>query len=239
MSFVHSKQSRVMVNDQHLSGSLSGYSLGYSRTMGESTSLLDDGARWVPGLMNGSLSLNGRFESGMGSIHETILSTEGANDGLLLTALPDGFTVGKPAYIAVTDLSSYAVDASVSEVVNLTAEAQSDNGVDWGVSLHPHTAETAGGSGSSVDHGSSTSNGAVATLHVTAVSGTSPTLDVTIQHSPDNSTWADLVSFSQATAPSSERVAVSGSVDRYVRESRTIGGTNTPSFTYAVAFARR
>lgn len=238
MSFVHSKQSRVMVNDQHLSGSLSGYSLGYSRTMGQTTSLLDDGAKWIPGLMNGSLSLNGRFESGTDSIHETINSTEGADNGLLLTALPDGFNVGKPAYIAVTDLSSYNVEASVSETVNLTVESQPDDGADWGVSLHPHTSETGNGTESSVDHGASTSNGAVATLHVTAVSGTSPTLDVTIQHSPDNSTWADLVSFSQTTASTSERVTVSGSVDRYVRESHTIGGTS-PNFTYTVAFARR
>lgn len=238
MSFVHSKSSRVLVNDRHLSGSLSGFSLVHSRAMGTVTSLLDEGAKFIPGLLNGSLSLNGRFESGTGNIHETINSAEGVDNGLLVTALPDGFTVGQPAYIAESDLSSYGVTAPVADVVNLTAEAQPDDGVDWGVSLHAHTSETGTGTEASVDNVSSSSNGGVASLHVTSVSGTSPTLDVTVQHSPDDSTWADLVSFTQATAQTSERVTVSGTVDRYVRESHTVGGTS-PSFTYAVAFARR
>lgn len=69
-------------------------------------------------------------------------------------------------------------------------------------------------------------------LDVTVRSGTTPTLDVVVQTSNDNSTWRTLVTFAQATAVSSARMSAGGA-DRYVRLSYTIGGT-TPSFTFSV-----
>jgi hypothetical protein len=63
-------------------------------------------------------------------------------------------------------------------------------------------------------------------------------LDVKIQHSTDNVTFADLITFTQATDVTSQRISVTGTVNRYTRETRTIGGSSTPTFTYAVAFAR-
>jgi len=50
--------------------------------------------------------------------------------------------------------------------------------------------------------------------------------------------WVDLITFSAATAATSQRRTVAGTVNRYVREQHTISGS-TPSFTYAAAFARR
>jgi hypothetical protein len=70
-------------------------------------------------------------------------------------------------------------------------------------------------------------------LTVSAASGTTPTLDVLIQTSYDNSTWRSVASFTQATSTTTERLSFSG-LDRYVRAKATIGGT-TPSFTYSVA----
>lgn len=69
-------------------------------------------------------------------------------------------------------------------------------------------------------------------LDVTAASGTTPTLDVTLQTSSDNATWATVGTFAQKTAVSSERKAFSG-LDRFVRVIWTIAGT-TPSFTFSV-----
>lgn len=70
------------------------------------------------------------------------------------------------------------------------------------------------------------------TLAVTAVSGTSPSLTVTVEHSENGSTWATHSSFAAATAVSSQRKVVSG-LDRFVRCSWTVAGT-TPSFTFSV-----
>lgn len=88
--------------------------------------------------------------------------------------------------------------------------------------------------------GASTANelGDVATLRllvdVTAVSGTTPTLDITVETSYDGSTnWRSLGTFTQKTTVTTERKSFGG-CDRYVRVSYTIGGT-TPSFTFSIA----
>jgi hypothetical protein len=73
------------------------------------------------------------------------------------------------------------------------------------------------------------------TLNVTAASGTTPTLDVKLQGSPDGATWVDITgaTFAQKTVVASERKVFVG-IDRFVRAVYTIAGT-TPSFTYTLA----
>jgi hypothetical protein len=238
VAFVHSKNGRVMVNNRHLSGRINGWTVAGERNLGETTTLVDDGARFIPGLRSGSITVNGLFDGGAGDIDEEIQASDGALDGLLTTVLPDGFTIGKPAFIATSNLSSYAIESSVSDTVSLTVEATPNDGVDHGRAVHAHTAETATGNSASVDNGASSTNGGVASLHVTAASGTTPSLTVKVQHSTDNTTFVDLISFTAATAVTSERKTVTGTVNRYVREQHTISGTS-PNFTYAAAFARR
>jgi hypothetical protein len=70
-------------------------------------------------------------------------------------------------------------------------------------------------------------------LNVSAASGTTPTLDVTIETSLDGSTgWTSVGTFTQNTAVSSQRKVFTG-LDRYARATWVIGGT-TPSFTFSV-----
>jgi hypothetical protein len=71
------------------------------------------------------------------------------------------------------------------------------------------------------------------TLVVSAASGTSPTNDTIIEHSHDNSTFATLGSFTQATAATSETKTF-GPVRRYVRAKSTLGGTS-PVFSFTVS----
>jgi thioester reductase-like protein len=67
------------------------------------------------------------------------------------------------------------------------------------------------------------------TLTITAATGTTPTLDVAVQTSPDNTNWTAVAAFSQQTAAGSVRKVFAG-MDRYARVVETVGGT-TPSFT--------
>lgn len=69
-------------------------------------------------------------------------------------------------------------------------------------------------------------------LVCTAASGTSPTLDVKIQESADDSSWSDLAAFPQLTGVGVKRVTVF-SDKRYRRVVSTIAGT-TPSFNFSV-----
>ena len=76
-----------------------------------------------------------------------------------------------------------------------------------------------------------------AALHVLSASGTSPTLDVVLQ-SDDNSGFSSAVSritFTQATGITSQWSTLAGAqTDDYWRASYTIGGSATPTFTFAL-----
>ncbi len=68
---------------------------------------------------------------------------------------------------------------------------------------------------------------------VTAVSGTSPTLNVTIQSSPDNSQWYTAASFSEIDA-TGNHTQVATFPGRYFRCAYVIGGTDTPTITFSL-----
>lgn len=76
------------------------------------------------------------------------------------------------------------------------------------------------------------------TLDVTAASGTTPTLDVKLQHAPDDSKWSDLgAAFTQKTAAGRE-VKTFTQMHGYLRVVWTIGGTG-PSFTFSIEATER
>jgi hypothetical protein len=106
----------------------------------------------------------------------------------------------------------------------------------FGKLLHPKAEETATGDGASLDNGASSANGGRGNLHITAITGT---WTIKIQHSANNSTWADLVTFTQAAAAggvTSESIAVTGTVNRYLRVARTEDVSG--SCTFVAGFAR-
>jgi hypothetical protein len=70
------------------------------------------------------------------------------------------------------------------------------------------------------------------TLDVTARTGTSPTLDVSLQHSDDGTTFRALGSFDQKTAVGAEKKTF-GPCARFVRAVFDVGGTS-PNFTFTV-----
>jgi tetrahydromethanopterin S-methyltransferase subunit B len=74
----------------------------------------------------------------------------------------------------------------------------------------------------------------VAELDVTAVSGTTPTLDVLVETAEDNAGQSarSLGSFPQKTGVSNDRKSFAG-LDNYYRLTWTIAGT-TPSFTFSL-----
>lgn len=75
---------------------------------------------------------------------------------------------------------------------------------------------------------------------VGAVTGTSPTLAGKIQESSDNSNWTDVTnaSFTTVTASSNLQVIVFDRTKRYLRHSRTVGGT-TPTFLLCVILGQQ
>lgn len=190
---------------------------------------------------DGKLSLEGFFSAdnvGLDGIDDIFNSVLGSTTKQVVTASPENANaIGNRCYCISADETRYEVSSPADGVIMSNAEFQSSSGLGNGVILHNLTAETATGNNASVDNGAASTSGGAGHLHVTARSGTSPTLDVKIQHSSDNSVFVDLIVFAQKAAVGSERLTVTGTVNRYTRSIRTIGGTG-PSFTYAVGFTR-
>lgn len=73
-----------------------------------------------------------------------------------------------------------------------------------------------------------------ATLSITTVSGTTPTLDLKLQTSMDGTTWDDVGAFPQKTAAGTH-TRVFSPVGNFCRWVWTIGGTATPTFNFSVS----
>lgn len=236
MSRVHSKSSRVLVNEYAVSSDVTGYTCTHMRALSRATTLTDEGETYRPGLLSGAMALRALFDTAATGLYDITRGAVGTDDGYLVLVAPEGLTVGTPAFTTVSDLSGLAADAAVADLVTTTIDATPDNGVDWGPILHALTAETATGDGTSVDETAATANGGIAQLHVTAFSGLT-NIVIKVEHSSDNSNWSDLATFATVTAATKERVTFTGTVNRYVRAQWTVTGTG--SATFAVALGRR
>jgi len=139
------------------------------------------------------------------------------------------------------DDTSYEVSSAISDIVQVSAEFQSTDAVEHGKILSSGSTVTATGNGTSVDNGASTTNGGAGFLSV-PVNTRNGNITVKIQHSADDSTFADLVTFTvvTSTTKTSERVEVAAgtTVNRYLRVNYTVAGS-TGSATPVVAFTRR
>lgn len=240
MTFIHGKDTRVVLDQFNVSPFLNSMDLGRDRDNPETTVFGNDGNRtYIAGLRNASISMSGFFDGANNAIDQVLHDTLEADTAKTIMAAPIGFAVGNLVYLFQAHPSTYAPTSPVDGVVAFSSDLNGTGRVDRGFSLHQLTAETTTANGSSVDNGASTANGGLGQLHVTAVSGTTPTLDVIIQDSPNGTTYAAFITFTQVTTtPSFQRILQTGTVDRHVRAMWTIAGM-TPSYTFTVGFARR
>lgn len=236
MSFIDASAGRVLVNERHPSAYIDSWMFTASRQMATVTTIVDTGARFIPSVRASGIGCTGLYDSTSGSLYDEVSSTIGVDNGLVWTICPNGFTLGQPALMCVSDLSDFKVTSKVGSAVALSVDAKPDDGADIGVQLHAHGAETVDLNSTSVDNAALTSNGGVANLHVTAYSGLTNAV-IKVQHSTDNSSWSDLITFTTVTTVTSQRSTASGTVNRYVRSFLDVTGSG--SITFALAFARR
>lgn len=244
MGFAHGSSTVVLANEKVVSSEISGWTMTHQRAVSEVTTVGQTagsaGAAFVPGLMSGSLGLRGpeQLDSTTG-LQVELAAAIGVDNNLLVTCLPEGVAIGKPAFFAVVDPTDYAVDASVADAVAVTFTATPDESVEMGYTIHALAAETVDGNGTAVDRGTvstPSTRGLVAAIHVTAYSGLTSAA-IKIQHSTDNSVWADLVAFTSVTALTQERVKVATgtTVNRYLRVVTDVTGTGSVTFLVAAA----
>lgn len=79
----------------------------------------------------------------------------------------------------------------------------------------PEQTDSGATNSTAVDNGASTSNGGTGIISVESLA--SGTATIKVQHSADNATFADLLTFTNVTGRTSERVSGGTTVNRYVR----------------------
>lgn len=202
----------------------------------------------VPGLKHATFSAETFFDdtstTGSWDVLRGLYSGQapGVPAPATISFFPNGATVGAQAEMIYANTMKLDQKIVVSDLTMATIDTEAEqDAADAGASLHALSAEVGTVNGTAVDNGAATANGGVGTLHVTAIAGAAPSVVIKIQHSTDNSTWVDLITYAAATAANTSQrteVAAGTTIRRYRRIVCTFGGTTT-SITFAVAFAHR
>ncbi len=241
-TFAHGKNVNVFIDEFDFSTFFNDVSASTSVDTAESSAFGTSAKTYVVGHRDGTVSLSGMFEgtasTGTDDFFNTALGN--ATKALVIVA-PSGHSNGAGAIMLEADNTSYEVSGAIADIVQASAEFQSTEAVEHGKILSSGSTVSATGNGTGVDNGASTTNGGAGFLSV-PVNTRNGTIAVKIQHSADNSTFADLTTFTTVTSTqkTSERVEVADgtTVNRYLRVVFTVGGS-TGSATPVVAFTRR
>ena len=247
-TFVHGKDTAVYIDEFDLSSYFTETSFSQENDTAETTAFGDTNKSYILGLRNGTLSMSGLWSADTDGSDEELQALLGNATTPVITVREGAAAIGSGAIIAQADETSYAITSPVTDVHTISAEFQcTPNQVSnltfalaGGVQLTAGASIAHGSLGnlSSVDNSASSANGGAGTLHVptNTVNGNTT---IKIQHSANDSTWADLISFTVvgSTAKTSEIKAVSGTVNRYLRATASTAGSSG-SITFMVAFAR-
>jgi len=242
-TFVHGKSTGINFAEFNLAPYFNSASVSREAETAESTAFGSTSRSYIVGQKTGTVSVEGMLDSTEDAVDEVLTNVLGSdNTSSPLTLMSGGTTTGKTCVLALPNATSYEISSPVSEIVAVSAEFQSNSNIDNGVVLAGNTAVTTTAStGSSVDNAASSANGGVAHLHVTANTSNGSAV-AKVQHSADNSTWADLVTFTTigtGTATSQRSITAAGTtVNRYLRALITPAGSSG-SLTVTVAYARR
>lgn len=197
---------------------------------------------YLAGLSDATLSLTGLFEDSTGGADETIAALLGSDTPIVFTVAQDGgLTAGRRCVLGSSIETKYDISSPVADVVSTSLDLQQSAETARGVVLEGLSTVSATGTTTAIDNTTSTTNGGVATIHVTA-NTRNGTIIAKIQHSADNVTFADLATFAtiSTATTTAERISVAAgtTVNRYLRVSYTVAGSSG-SATIAVAFGRR
>lgn len=156
-----------------------------------------------------------------------ITSSSVANPTVITTTVPHGLVTGDTVVIANHSGSTPSLNNEYTVTVTGTTTFTVPVNV------------TVGGTGGSLTRGK-TQSGGNGYLQVTALTlGGYTNVVVKVRHSADDVTYADLLSFVAVTAVGAQKVAVAGTVNRYLAASHAFGGAGSgQSVTYFAGFAR-
>lgn len=248
-TFVHGKTTTVLLDEFDLSAYFNSADISHSIETAETTGFGASSKAYITGLRDGTLSLSGMWSADSGGSDPELAALLGAATTPIVTVGYGGAGIGNRATLTKAHETSYAISSPVADIVTVTADfnASTDATANLTLSIAQGVQLTAGssiafgslGNLASVDSGASSANGGVGNLHVTANTIGGGTTTIKIQDSTNNSSWADLITFSSVAAATvtSQQSVVTGTVDRYLRVTASTAGSSG-SITFHVAFAR-
>jgi len=225
---------RIYANGHDLNTDVNAISgIGQTQTLLDVTPLAKSAMERIVGLRDAIVSVNGYFDNAADFSHDAFKSIS-ADSEVIVT---DGTSRGDHACGMVADQGSYGINRGEGSAITTTVEFSTSNGkgLNWGVVLTdgPDQTDASAANSAAVDNTSSTSAGAIGVVSIESVA--SGTADIKVQHSTDDITYADLLTFTGATGRTSESISATGTVNRYVRVAST--GTFT-DLVFVMQFAR-
>lgn len=202
----------------------------------EVTGIIKSAPERLGGERNGGIQFSSWFNKSAGHAHP-VLSALPRTD--VIAMYGRGSSIGSPGAACVGVQVDYNLNRAQEGALSFTTTVQSDGyGLEWGEQLTAWMrTDTAATNGTGYDGAAATTFGAQFYLACNTVAGTSVT--VKIQDSADNSSWADLsgAAFAAVTAGtvSAQRIAVTGTVRRYLR---AVSSGTFSAATFAVLAVR-
>lgn len=228
---------RFFVDGSDLSGDTNALSrIGGGPAPIDVTDITQGGHARLGGELAGELSWTVFWDVTAGQAH-AVLSTL-TRSSRIASYFHQPTAVGTDCASLVAKQIGYDPNRAAGGAVTAAIAAQSSDGypIEWGLALTAGIrTDTTATNGVSLDGGAATTFGAQAYLHVFGVTGTSVT--VTLQDSADNSTFANITggAFIAATTSGAQRLALTGTIRRYVRAITSGTFTNAQ---FAVNFVR-
>jgi len=229
---------RLYVEGKDMSGSANALSgAGYSQAMLETTPLNTSAATRITGLADGTLSVNGYFDTSDDAPWAEDSGKLPSSDAVVLVALSSA--VGDPSVGMNAKEGEFNVSRSSGSAISITSSFSGNGmGGEFGEMLTAHDdTHSSAGAGTEVDSGASSSSGGAG--YVQVISLGSGSVVVNLQESTSSGgSYSNFMTFSTvaaAAAPSAERVTMEGTVQRYIKVVTTGTFSNAK---IAVAFAR-
>lgn len=248
-TFVHGKSTGVLLDKYDLSAFFNSVDTAQSLDVAETTSFGSSAKSYVPGLHDGTITLNGMYSQDANGIDVVLQTALGATTTPIISIPIETGTIGRKAIVAKAHETNYATSSPVGDIVTVTADFNASTdatanltyGIRTGVMLTAGSSIAFGSLGdlASVDNAASSSNGGVANLHVTANTIAGGNTTIKVQSSADNISFADLITFTAvgASTTTSQQSAVTGTVNRYLRVTASTAGSSG-AITFHVSFAR-
>lgn len=219
---------RILVDQFDFSGVSNSVDVAINSEEFDVTAFQDEGNMFLTGVSGGTITQNGYFDGGLAGGYEAeVYNRLGSTTDSIVAVLFGTQTTGCPAYVLPgTDAREMTIASPVNGIVTLNGTWGEGSGIRRGRRVFGGTI-SATGAQTAIDFGAAGSTGGAAYVFVQAITGSASNATIVVQSSSNNSTF-DNEGTATFSAVGVQTVALSGTVNRYIRLNCTsLGGATS------------